>query len=147
MGIRRQARESALQLLFAQDRTPLSETALAAFWDVSEAPEPARRYALDLANLVRAHQEELDQVIARYAENWTMDRMSRVDRNLLRLAVCEMFYVDDVPVRVTLDEAVEMAKAFGGEESGRFVNGILDRVAREEAARVTGGENLSTKVS
>jgi N utilization substance protein B len=132
MGVRRKARECALQLLFAQERGAMRPEAVDAFWDESTAPDPAREYAEQLVTLVLEHQDEIDAVIARSAENWTLDRMSRVDRNLLRLAVCELFYVPDVPVRVALDEAIEIAKRFGGDDSGRFVNGILDRVAREQ---------------
>jgi len=143
MGIRRQARETGLQLLFAQEeQQPLSDTMLEEFWDSVEAPEEVRDYALRLTEAVAGNLDDIDQVISSYAQNWTLSRMSRVDRNLLRMAVGELFYIDDVPVRVTLDEAIEVAKAFGGEESSRFVNGILDRIAREESSRVTGGDSL-----
>jgi len=140
VGVRRKARECAMQLLFAQERGAMRPEALNAFWDDADAPPLARDYAERLVALVAEHQADIDAVIARYAENWTLDRMSRVDRNLLRIAVCELFYVDDVPVRVALDEAIEIAKRFGGDDSGRFVNGILDRVAREEGDRVTEAE-------
>jgi len=143
MGLRRQARETGLQLLFAQEeQQPLSEIMLEEFWDSVEAPEAVRDYALLLTGAVAEHRDDLDEVISRYAKNWTLSRMSRVDRNLLRMAVAEMFFINDVPVRVTLDEAIEVAKAFGGEESSRFVNGILDRIARDESDRVTGGDTL-----
>jgi len=142
MGLRRQAREAGLQLLFAQEQQPLNEDLLEEFWDSVEAPENVRDYTLMLTGVVAKNQDDIDQVIGKYAANWSLGRMSRVDRNLLRLAVAEMFFVDDVPVRVTLDEAIEVAKAFGGEESSRFVNGILDRIAKEESSRVTGGDSL-----
>ena len=142
MGIRRKARESGLQLLYAQDAAHMPDSALDEFWDSAEVPEESRGFALALSRAVADNREEIDRVIGQYAANWSMDRMTRVDRNLLRLAVAEMFYVEDVPVRVTLDEAIEVAKAFGGEESSRFVNGILDRIAKEEAGRVTGGDSL-----
>ena len=131
MGVRRKARECALQVLFAQERGPMRESALAAFWDDAGAPPEARGYAERLVDLVQAHRAGIDAAIARAAENWTLERMGRVDRNLLRVAVAELMYVDDVPVRVALDEAIEIAKRFGGDDSGRFVNGILDRIARE----------------
>jgi N utilization substance protein B len=133
VGVRRKARECALQLLFAQERGAMRPEALEAFWDDAGAPPLAREYAEQLVALVAEHTPQVDNVIARYAENWTLDRMSRVDRNLLRIAVCELLFVSDVPVRVALDEAIEIAKRFGGDDSGRFVNGILDRIAREEA--------------
>lgn len=137
-GPRHQARECALQLLFARETEAMPESVLGDFWDSIEAPDAARSYAEELADTVRTNVATIDKVITRYADNWRLDRMSRVDRNILRLAVSELFYQVDVPVRVTLDEAVELAKAFGGDESGRFVNGILDRVAREEARQITG---------
>jgi N utilization substance protein B len=137
VGVRRKARECAMQLLFAQERGPMRPEAVDAFWQDAAAPDPARDYAERLVALVGEHKAEIDAVISRCAENWTLDRMSRVDRNLLRIAVCELFYVEDVPLRVALDEAIEIAKRFGGDDSGRFVNGILDRVARQEADRVT----------
>jgi len=134
VGLRRKGRELALQLLFAQDRSirdHLDPITRDAFWEAAEAPEEARHFAEALVAQVAQHKDELDITIRRCAENWTLDRMSRVDRNLLRLAVCELLYGDDVPVRVTLDEAVEIAKRYGGDDSSRFVNGVLDRVARE----------------
>ena len=137
-GPRHQARECALQLLFARETEAMPETALGEFWLSVEAPEAARAYAEELADTVRTHEAAIDKVVTQYADNWRLDRMSRVDRNVLRLAVAELFHQPDVPVRVTLDEAVELAKAFGGDESGRFVNGILDRIAREETAQITG---------
>jgi transcription antitermination protein NusB len=135
VGVRRKARECALQVLFAQERGPMRASALDAFWDDAGAPTEARRYAERLVHLVTDHRVAIDGAIARAAENWTLERMSRVDRNLLRVAVAELFFVEDVPMRVALDEAIEIAKRFGGEDSGRFVNGILDRVAREAPAK------------
>jgi len=109
----------------------MTEAALDTFWESAEVPDESRLYAEELAGIVAERLSEIDAVIADSARNWTVDRMSRIDRNLLRMAVAELLYVDDVPMRVTLDEAVEIAKAFGGDDSARFVNGILDRVARE----------------
>jgi N utilization substance protein B len=141
MGVRRKARECALQVLFAQERGPMRASALEAFWDDAEAPAEARSYAERLVHLVTDHRAAIDGAIARAAENWTLERMSRVDRNLLRVAVAELFFMEDVPMRVALDEAIEIAKRFGGEDSGRFVNGILDRVARDAPPKgSTGGE-------
>ena len=138
MGVRRKARECALQVLFAQERGPMAAGALEAFWDDAAPPAGARDYAEQLVDLVTSHRAEIDGAIARAAENWTLERMSRVDRNLLRVAVAELMYVEDVPVRVALDEAIEIAKRFGGDDSGRFVNGILDRIARECAPEDAG---------
>ncbi len=134
-GNRRRARELALALLYELEFHPGQEAArLVAFWQDHPAPPSARAYAETLARGVVAHREALDRVIASRAEHWTLARMPLVDRNILRLAVYEFLHASDVPDRVALDEAIELAKAYGGEDSGRFVNGILDRI-RTGAAR------------
>lgn len=88
-------------------------------------------YAKDLLSGTGANQEAIDARIVAASENWSMDRMSIVDRSLLRLAAYEMCYVDDVPVSVSINEAVNLAKEFGGDDSPRFINGILGRIARQ----------------
>ncbi len=134
-GNRRRARELALALLYELEFHPGQEAArLAAFWQDHPAPPSARAYAETLARGVVAHREVLDQLIGSHAEHWTLARMPLVDRNILRLAVYEFLHASDVPDRVALDEAIELAKAYGGKDSGRFVNGILDRI-RAGAAR------------
>lgn len=88
-------------------------------------------YALGLVRGVEAHQDDIDERLEEASENWALSRMPIVDRSILRLAVYEMFHRDDVPVSVSINEAVELAKDFGGEEdSPRFVNGVLGRIAR-----------------
>ena len=87
-------------------------------------------FALSLLDGVREHRAELDQVLAAKAENWSLERMAVVDRNILRLAAYEILYTD-TPGRVAINEAVELAKLFGAEQSPPFVNGILDRVLHE----------------
>ena len=135
MGKRRRARELALALLYELEFHPGQEAArLAAFWQDHPAPPAARAYAETLARGVVAHREALDRLIAAHAEHWTLSRMPLVDRNILRLAVYELLHASDVPDRVAIDEAIELAKAYGGVDSGRFVNGILDRI-RAGAAR------------
>lgn len=105
--------------------------------------EPLSDYALQLVNGASAHRAEIDEQLSSVSENWTVERMPIVDRTILRLAVYEMLYEDDVPVSVTINEAVELAKDFGGEdESPRFVNGVLGHIARkleqnDQAAAVT----------
>ena len=86
-------------------------------------------YAVMLLETSQEHLDEIDKRIVSASENWTMDRMPVVDRSLLRLATCEMCYVDEVPVSVSINEAVNLAKEFGGEDSPRFVNGILGRIS------------------
>lgn len=121
--------------------------AVAAFWESAEAPDGARAYAEKLTAIAEQHRADIDKTIATCADNWTVDRMGRVDRNVLRLAVAELFFIDDVPSRVTMDEAVEVAKRFGGDDSSRFVNGVLDRVVREEAGRIIEPPSVETKAS
>lgn len=149
---RRAARDLALQMLFQVDvgRIPLAEVLEALRTgrhiqerDEDESPEPLAEPVMDYAEqLVRgtaAHRQELDRLVARHAQGWTLDRLASVDRNLLRIAIYEMLHVSDVPVPIAIDEAVELAKVYGTEESSRYVNGILGAVARafpesEEAA-------------
>ncbi len=124
MGIRRNARELALQMLYASDFQPAG-TPPAPFW---ARMEPAAwAFASRLVDGALARREEIDALISGQAENWRLDRMARVDRNVLRLATFELRYLD-TPRNVAINEAVEIAKKYGGEASGAFVNGILDRI-------------------
>ncbi|TGE37806.1 transcription antitermination factor NusB [Desulfosporosinus fructosivorans] len=128
---RRLARETALQVLFQRDLT--KETLITAeivdCWAAEfVVPEASRPFAQSLVDGTIAHQEEIDQTIASFAQDWTLSRMANVDRNVMRLATYEILFCPDIPGRVTLNEAIELAKRFGGEESAKFVNGILDRV-------------------
>ena len=127
---RRRAREDALSLLYAGD---IMESDAAALIDAGGYPEDIElgEYAELLVRGVQEHRADIDERLATTSENWSVERMPVVDRALLRLAVYEMVYVDDVPVSVAINEAVELAKAYGGEdESSRFVNGVLGRIAR-----------------
>ncbi len=90
-----------------------------------------REFAQPLIEGMIAHQPEIDERIKRYCENYNLNRISAVDRNVLRLAIYEMLYRDDIPPVVSINEAIELAKTFGGAESGGFVNGILDRVRKD----------------
>ena len=127
---RSQCREWALQFLyqaeFAGDR---SREDLERFWGHFHPEGPGvPAYLRELAAGVASHQEELDALIVRYSEHWRLERMTVVDRNLLRLAVFELLYQPKVPPKVVLNEAVELAKRFGSDDSSAFVNGILDRI-------------------
>ena len=127
---RRQAREDALSLLYSGDIMDSDATTLI---DEGDFPEDIElgEYAESLVRGVMEHRVDIDERLAATSENWSVDRMPVVDRALLRLAVYEMVYVDDVPVSVAINEAVELAKIYGGEdESSRFVNGVLGRIAR-----------------
>ena len=127
---RRRAREDALSLLYSSDIMEAEPTRLI---DEGDYPEDILlgEYAESLVRGVVEHRETIDNLLAATSENWSVERMPVVDRALLRLAVYEMVYVDEVPVSVAINEAVELAKVYGGEDdSSRFVNGVLGRIAR-----------------
>jgi N utilization substance protein B len=129
MGKRHKAREAAIQYHFWRDlqhgETP---ERLDDFWEFCPATPRVREFAQPLIEGMVAHLDEVDDRIRRYSENYEFNRISPVDRNVLRLAIFEMLYRDDIPPVVSINEAIELAKTFGGADSGRFVNGILDRV-------------------
>lgn len=128
-------RERAVQALFSLEAVGLAdlEQALTHFWDSldEETGKPARTFAAELVHGVVDRREELDEAIQEHSENWKVDRMARVDRNVLRVATWELLHTD-TPARVVINEAVEIARTFGAEGSPAFVNGILDKLARAE---------------
>lgn len=131
------ARSQALQLLFQAEATGRSvEDVLAGSYALSQGP--LDEYARELAVGADSQRRLLDDIIASASQNWALGRMPAVDRNLLRVALYEMLYEEDVAAAVTIDEAVELAKAYGTDESGKFVNGLLGRVA----ADVEGGKDV-----
>jgi len=126
---RSQCREWALQFLYqAEFDGPHRPEALERFWRHFQTEDAPPAYLLELVSGVTAHLEELDVFIVRYSEHWRLERMTIVDRNLLRLAIYELLYQPNIPVKVVINEAVEMAKRYGSEASGGFINGILDQV-------------------
>jgi N utilization substance protein B len=129
MGKRRHAREIALQALYRLDLNPgPAEMALADSDGFREAPENLRGFARALVEGVLEKKGAIDAVIEGASLHWPLARMAVVDRNVLRLAALEMMLFPETPARVVLNEAIELAKTFGGEESGTFVNGLLDRI-------------------
>lgn len=132
-GTRRTGRSYALQLLYARDGDASNDLASAAVNWVDEfeleVDGPAQTFARDLVAAAVAASKEIDELIVSASKNWRIDRMSRVDRNILRLGACELLAFKDVPVKVVINEAVELAKRFGTGESSAFVNGVLDRIA------------------
>ncbi len=129
MGKRRQARELALQALYRLDLNPgPPETALAEAEGYSAVPEEARQFARHIVIGVRERLGEIDPLLEKASLRWGLARMAVVDRNVMRMAAYELLADPATPVRVVLNEAIDLAKAFGGDESGTFVNGILDRV-------------------
>ena len=131
MPARRKARKRALDVLFEadlRDRPPVE--VLAGYLDRIEKPRPAHvDYAIDLVEGVAANLNRIDELIASYAEGWTLDRMPVVDRNLARIAVYELLYVDEIDDPVAITEAVELARQMSTVDSPRFLNGLLGRVA------------------
>ena len=129
MGTRRLGRELALQVLYALDINPMdTRTFLPTFWENNPSPAAARAFAGQLIEGVEARRADLDALITAKAQHWAITRMARVDLNLIRLAVFELLYRDDIPKKVIINEAVEIAKKFGSEDSPAFVNGILDEI-------------------
>lgn len=132
MSLRREAREKALQLIFESDMNPRPFEELTANlaheWQANHA---AREFAKDLVAGVLSNQAAIDERIVGYAENWKLSRMGGIERAALRMAIYELFFRDDVPPVVVINEAIDVAKLYGGDESGRFVNGILDRAAQD----------------
>jgi transcription antitermination protein NusB len=156
MGQRRRSREVALQVLFQLDLTGvLPEEGIALYFDhlsadtdrdpeggedgaspPGERGQPLSRevlvtirpFAEVLINGVSLHRDEIDQRIESASENWRVDRMSVVDRNILRIAIYEMLYCEDIPPKVSINEAIDLGKKFSGQDSGPFINGVLDQI-------------------
>jgi len=157
MGKRREARERAVQFLFQYDLNPTQELddALNQFWESQRAaaiaeekgpanwgepvelPPPSvdeaaiRVFAEPLIKGTLEHRDESDELIKKHAQNWEVHRIAAVDRNILRLAIYEMLHRDDIPPVVSINEAVDIAKKFSTQDSGKFVNGILDKIKGE----------------
>ena len=133
MSSRRQARERALQLLFQWDIHGHTRHWLDQFWEDHKVAPDTRAFAEQLLHGVMDHRKELDTILGAAATNWKVSRMPVVDRNILRAAVYELIWMPEIPAKVTIDEAVELAKKFADDEGKKFVNGVLDRILRDEA--------------
>lgn len=132
---RRRGREAALQLLYASDlENELAEGQnREEFWQLCTAKPEGRAFAEELVNGVLGDLEAIDKKLETAVENYELGRIAAVDRNLLRVAVYELLFSDETPDAVVINEAIEIAKSFGGEQSGKFVNGVLDRIRRESS--------------
>ena len=129
MGTRRQARELAMQALFYIDmQDNVSLQMIESFCDNFRPPKKVRPFFLKLVNGVLEVRGEIDTLIERYSKNWKIHRMGCVDRNVMRIAVYELLYCEDIPPKVSINEAVDVGKKFGTEESGAFINGIMDSI-------------------
>jgi N utilization substance protein B len=132
MGARSSGREAALQMLFAFEASGgTTQQVISSYWRETPGDPEGRDYADAAVRGVLDELTAVDDVIRKASTNWRLERMARVDRNVLRLGAWELLRSKDVPRAVILDEAVELAKRFGSEESGSFVNGVLDRIAED----------------
>jgi transcription antitermination protein NusB len=128
---RRRARERAVQFLFGLDFTQYTwQDAIEEFWQTNPTRASVKDYAMMLIEGVLGHLNDLDGAIIGALENWNWERVGRIERNVLRIAVYEMRYRDDVPEKVAINEAIEVAKQFSSPEAPRFVNGVLDKLTQ-----------------
>jgi N utilization substance protein B len=130
---RRKAREYALQLLFQTDFTQgkLNSKDIKEFWSEKKEAKDVKDFTEDLVRGTLGRLNEIDNIIETVTENWLLKRMSAVDRNILRFAAYEILYRKDIPSAVTINEAIEIAKKFSSTEAAPFLNGVLDRLAKE----------------
>ncbi|MFZ0888434.1 MAG: transcription antitermination factor NusB [Candidatus Binataceae bacterium] len=148
MGLRHLGRELALQALYQIDLSGAeSRDDLARLFANFPADERARSFAIELVEGVRRERAALDKHLAESIENWSISRLSRVDHNILRLALFELLYRAEIPARVTMDEAIELAKRFGDRDSSRFVNGVLDQAAERLGLKNKGEDRGAVKTA
>jgi transcription antitermination factor NusB len=138
MRKRTRAREIALQLLYQADiRHECLDSIIDGFLNaqlsnVNDLDASIRAFAIDLARGTFENIKAIDDIITLYAQNWQLERMAVIDRNIMRMACYELLYIDDIPFKVSINEAVDLAKKYGDTESGKFVNGILDKVKKKQ---------------
>lgn len=129
---RHESRMWAVQFLFQRDFNDSDiDEALTDFWEERKPGPALRQFAEELIRGVEPLKKDLDDLIQKYAEHWNVSRMGAVDRNVMRVALFEMLHRSDIPPVVSINEAVELAKELSGDESGKFVNGILDRASKD----------------
>jgi N utilization substance protein B len=132
LGKRRKSRESALQVLYQLNITKQDAPAVFTQFEEHFLPDGvADDFVRRLVHGVLEHRIELDRLIEQYSEHWRIDRIDLIDRNILRMALFELLYCEEIPPKVTINEAIDLGKRFGSEDSGSFINGILDRVQNE----------------
>lgn len=136
MRKRTRARECALKVLYCLDITKQDiESCLSDFWQENQEEPEVKDFANLLIKGTVENLERIDYEISKYAKNWEISRMAFVDRNILRLASYELLFLKDIPPKVSINEAIELAKRYSGEDSSKFVNGILDRIREESRPR------------
>ena len=133
MSFRRKAREYALQILFQSDMTQNQEGLTEHFWAQREVIPAVRDFANLLVEGVLKNLDQIDALIQQYTQHWSLKRIAIVDRNILRFAIYEILYMKDIPAKVTINEAIEITKRYADKDSGAFINGILDKIVKEES--------------
>ncbi|HEY0788729.1 MAG TPA: transcription antitermination factor NusB [Thermoanaerobaculia bacterium] len=142
MGARRKSRELALQMLFQYDISGNApETIVVTFEDLHKVKPPVRDFAVRLFEGTIRNIEQIDQMVVEQADNWRLERMAVVDRNIIRMSVYEFMHEDETPKLVIIDEAIEIAKKFGTQKSGQFINGILDGILKRYNLQEAGGRS------
>ncbi len=132
MRKRTRAREFALKALYQIEMTKDDcPDSLDTFWSDHKAEEDVKEFAAGLVSGTMENLKKIDEVIARHTDNWEISRMAKVDRNIIRVAAYELLFRDDIPPKVSINEAVDIAKKYGDMESGKFVNGVLDSIKGE----------------
>ena len=137
MRKRTKARECVLKILYAVDITKEApEKCIEIFWQSNEEIEPQVRAFADVLVLgVFKNKELIDRVISEHATNWELKRMAVIDRNILRFATYELLYMEEIPPKVSINEAIDIAKRYGDKDSGKFVNGVLDSINKNEGKK------------
>ena len=144
MRKRTRARELALQFLYQADMRKEDNASLEEeFWQAQENSKEQlsnsiKEFATTLIDGTLKNISKIDSIISSYAQNWQLERMAVIDRNIMRMSTFELLYLDDVPPKVSINEAVDLAKKYGDTESGKFVNGILDKISKTEGKKIDG---------
>ena len=142
MGKRRKARESTLQILFQLEfDDPQLEKVIEQYWQYRKASEEIRQYTDCLVKGIISHKKDIDKIIQSVSEHWRISRMAVVDRNILRMAVFELLFEQNIAPAIVINEAIEIAKKYSNEEAATFVNGLLDAVRKKiESVKKAGKE-------
>lgn len=131
MGRRRKAREHTLRILFQLEfENEKLEEAVSQYWENRKTPEEIKEYSTWLVKGIAAHQEKIDRIIQSVSEHWRISRMALIDRNILRMAVFELLYEENLAPAIVINEAIEIARRYSGDEAVTFVNGILDAIRK-----------------
>ncbi len=134
MGQRRKAREYALQGIYMNEVGKAEPEEIVDFsWVDRKVSQKIKDFSTKLILGTLENRDQIDSIIKKHSKNWSPERLSSVDRSILRLAIFEILYMDDIPDVVTIDESIELGKTFGGETSAQFINGILDSVKKTES--------------